>query len=571
MDYNTADIREFLMQALSDDDLKALCFDYFRGVHDDFTAGMTRGQRVHLLIEYCERHGVTPNLMAALQRAKPDLYGRRFGQSPEALAEPARLAHDPRQVFVSHAHQDAEFAHRLADDLQRHGWKVWIAPDSIRPGERWVRAINRGLEESGVFVLVLTPAAVNSQWVQDETDAAIELKQQGRARFIPVELEPCRVPPLWGVYQRVPFNDQYEHGRTALLDELEGRGRGMASGRAQSGGVSLSGEQVDVKGSVAGRDQVTKAGGDVVGRDKIAASGPVIVAEPGSTVIVNERDAVAKPPPFPQVISAQQPFDPDLVLIPAGEFLMGSDPAKDKGAYDDEKPQHKLHLPDYYMAKTPVTNGQYLAFVEKMEHGAPGYWKGGKPPKGKESHPVVNITWHDAVAYCRWLADVTGKPYGLPSEAEWEKAARGTDGRIYPWGNDWDVKKCNTSEDGKGDTTPVGAYSGGVSPYGILGMSGNVWEWTRSIFKPYPYKPDDGREDLGAGDDARRVLRGGSWYYGAGLARIGDWYRQQNRPLEALGAYRTGRCRSQADILVERMARVLSGWLNEEGGPVTHE
>ncbi|MBN1890078.1 MAG: SUMF1/EgtB/PvdO family nonheme iron enzyme [Thermoflexales bacterium] len=217
----------------------------------------------------------------------------------------------------------------------------------------------------------------------------------------------------------------------------------------QSGGVSIEGQHVTA-GDVTGHDKVTAAGGDVLG-----------------------RGAVRK-------VETSQPFEPELVLIPAGEFLMGSDPAKDKQAYDDEKPQHKRHLPDYYMAKTPVTNGQYLAFVEKTGQRALGYWKGGKLPKGKENHPVVNVTWHDAVAYCRWLAEVTGKPYGLPSEAEWEKATRGTDGRIYPWGNDWDAKKCNTSEGGKKGTTPVVAYPGGASPYGCLDMSGNVWEWCRT-------------------------------------------------------------------------------------------
>jgi len=138
---------------------------------------------------------------------------------------------------------------------------------------------------------------------------------------------------------------------------------------------------------------------------------------------------------------------------------------------------------------------------------------------------VVYVFWHDAVVYCRWLSEVTGRPYRLPSEAEWEKGARGTDGRIYPWGNQWDAERCNNKEGGKGDTTPVGAYPQGASPYGPLDMAGNVWEWTRSLwgkdwkepsFK-YPYDPDDGREDLEA--EGYRVLRGGSWFFSRDLAR----------------------------------------------------
>ena len=217
----------------------------------------------------------------------------------------------------------------------------------------------------------------------------------------------------------------------------------------------------------------------------------------------------------PEPMERRQPFEPEMVLIPAGEFLMGSNPSVDKDARDREQPQHTLYLPGYYLAKTPVTNAQYAAFVQATYHRQPEHWKGGKPPKGKEDHPVVYVTWHDAVAYCNWLSGVTGRPYRLPSEAEWEKGARGTDGRIYPWGNQWDAKRCNTGESGKGDTTPVGAYPEGASPYRLLDMAGNVWEWTRSVDKSYPYDPDDGREDLEA--EGGRVLRGGSW----GSRRVG--------------------------------------------------
>jgi formylglycine-generating enzyme required for sulfatase activity len=218
--------------------------------------------------------------------------------------------------------------------------------------------------------------------------------------------------------------------------------------------------------------------------------------------------------------SRPAPLEPELILIPAGEFLMGSDPEKDEDAFADELPQHTLYLPDYYLAKTPVTNAQYAAFAEATDHKPPGHWKGGKPDRGKEDHPVVYVSWRDAVDYCNWLAQVTGKAYRLPSEAEWEKGARGTDGRIYPWGNEWNPERCNSFEGGPKETTPVGAYLQGASPYGLLDMAGNVWEWTRSLWgkdkeKPdfkYPYKLDDGRENLKAGDNIYRVVRGGAFY-----------------------------------------------------------
>ena len=137
---------------------------------------------------------------------------------------------------------------------------------------------------------------------------------------------------------------------------------------------------------------------------------------------------------------------------------------------------------------------------------------------------MVLVSWHDAVAYCNWLAEVTGKSYRLPSEAEWEKGARGTHGLIYPWGNRWDAKRCNNSEGGTSGTTPVGAYPQGASPYGLLDMAGNVWEWTRSVYWRYPYVPEDGREDIESGE--YQVLRGGSWYHLQDDARCAfrRWY-----------------------------------------------
>ncbi len=221
----------------------------------------------------------------------------------------------------------------------------------------------------------------------------------------------------------------------------------------------------------------------------------------------------------PVVMDSRLPLEPEMILIPAGEFLMGSDPQKDELAEDHEQPQHNLYLPDYYLAKTPVTNAQYALFVEATGHTQPMDWINGKLPSGKEEHPVIWVSGYDALAYCHWLSEATGKPYRLPSEAEWEKGARGTDGRIYPWGNEWDARWLNSRGGDQGGTTPVDACPGGTSPYGLLGMAGNVWEWTQSLwgkgwetpdFK-YPYKLDDGRDNVKAEGDVLRVLRGGSF------------------------------------------------------------
>jgi formylglycine-generating enzyme required for sulfatase activity len=218
----------------------------------------------------------------------------------------------------------------------------------------------------------------------------------------------------------------------------------------------------------------------------------------------------------------------EFVRIPAGKFLMGS---KDdnKLATEDEKPQHTVEIPyDYWLARYPLTNEQFARFVE----GAAYKFNPEKNWKKKADHPVANVSWHDAMAYCQWLNDVLHSGIKdlivrLPTEAEWEKAARGEYGNEWPWGNDFDKDKCNSAEGKKGGTTPVGAYSPqGDSPYGVADMAGNVWEWCHSLYKLYPYKIDDGREsEEGA---KSRVLRGGSFNGDLRLVRCA--YRSDGRP-----------------------------------------
>jgi formylglycine-generating enzyme required for sulfatase activity len=226
------------------------------------------------------------------------------------------------------------------------------------------------------------------------------------------------------------------------------------------------------------------------------------------------------------------PDDPQLgfVEIPAGPFLMGSDDERDSSLLK-ASPQHKMTLPAYYMARYPVTVAQFQTFVETC-----GYeWAHRDYRQGAANHPVVWVSWHDAMAYCEWLTaylrEWSGTPEPqatllrmkdwhvlLPSEAEWEKAARGTDGRAYPWGNDPDPDRANSSATDINVTSAVGCFPHGANSYGVEELSGNVWEWTRSLMGDYPY-PARGaalakREELQAPEDASRVLRGGSfWSY----------------------------------------------------------
>ncbi|MEI6180663.1 MAG: SUMF1/EgtB/PvdO family nonheme iron enzyme [Chloroflexales bacterium] len=213
---------------------------------------------------------------------------------------------------------------------------------------------------------------------------------------------------------------------------------------------------------------------------------------------------------------------PEMVEVPVGSFLMGSSDAN--AEWKGEKPQHTLTLPTYWIGKTEVTNAQFRPFVEGdgytnrdywTEAGwtwrqannvtRPEYWNG-------PDYPVVGVSWFEAVAYCRWLSKQTGIAFRLPTEAEWEKAARGPDGLLWPWGNTWDAKRANSSESGLNQPMPVGQYPDGASPYGALDMAGNAWEWCATKWgKPYPYQLEDEWQAAYLRDDTIRVIRGGSW------------------------------------------------------------
>jgi formylglycine-generating enzyme required for sulfatase activity len=187
----------------------------------------------------------------------------------------------------------------------------------------------------------------------------------------------------------------------------------------------------------------------------------------------------------------------EMVAVPEGTFIMGK-----------ERTRHKVNIHAFRIAKYPVTNHQYAQFIAATGHEPPSHWRGKTPPREIYNHPVVNVSWYDAREYCAWLSTVRGEIVRLPTEAEWEKAARGADGREYPWGTAPEPNRANYGGS-IGDTSAAGCFPTGASPYGCEDMAGNVWEWTSSIYKPYPYDSMDEPEDSGAG--GKRTLRGGAW------------------------------------------------------------
>ncbi len=223
-------------------------------------------------------------------------------------------------------------------------------------------------------------------------------------------------------------------------------------------------------------------------------------AAPSPTEVPTEEPTATTPPtdtPEPATAIAE-----DMVEVPGGTFIMGSDSGE-----KNEAPQHEVDLPTFYIDRFEVNNEQFAAFVEVTgyqtlleQQGSNKTWR--SYAEGKELHPVVKVAWEDAIAYCEWASK------RLPTEEEWEKAARGTDGRMYPWGNEWDPSRCNAKESGLRGTVAGGSFGSGVSSYGVEDMSGNVWEWTSSPFQAYPgstyedpfYSPE------------HKVTRGGGWF-----------------------------------------------------------
>ncbi|OIP07640.1 MAG: hypothetical protein AUK49_14055 [Betaproteobacteria bacterium CG2_30_68_42] len=232
-------------------------------------------------------------------------------------------------------------------------------------------------------------------------------------------------------------------------------------------------------------------------------------------------------------LAAQAAVEPETVQVPAGSFVMGSDRAEREAAYrldeaaygarttrtqrwyENERPRQRARIDAFAILAVPVTNAQYATFVRATGHRAPDVseaewirsglahawaatrrfaWSGGAPPAGREEHPVVLVDLEDARAYAGWLSAQTGRSWRLPAEVEWEKAARGEDGRRFPWGKRWNARRLNSADAGPFDTVPVGRFPEGASPFGMLDAAGQVFEWTSTTT-----------------GDGRSIVKGGSW------------------------------------------------------------
>ncbi len=499
-------------------DLRIFCAD----LNEDYNAIVGEGKTVReaalALVKYFENRGRTGELVERVKREfpsaewaaviQPKIVGSatitQEGHTLTASATVSR-APGPLRVFLCHASPDKAKALELHTWLKAMGAQPWLDEEDLIPGQDWRNEIRRAVQNSDVVLVCLSQQSVNREgFIKDEIGFALnqaDRQADGAIFVVPLRLDECEVPERLARWHWVNWFDA--RGPERLQRALRRRA-----------------DEVDATWAVAEPTNPDVPRDAARGSDR---RDPIPDTVPPPIVI-------APQPTLPKTFTLDDPILMEFVLIPAGPFLMGSDRSKDKAAFDDELPQHRLTLPDYYMGKYEVTNAQWQIFARASKRKF-------NLPRAKESHPVVNVNWHEAFAFCDWLTQMSGYELMLPSEAEWEKAARGVDGYIYPWGNDPLSTARANHGDMYGNTTPVGRYSpDGDSPYGCTDMSGNVFEWTRSLWgkekKPefvYPYTNRmTEREALTASGIVRRVLRGGSWDYFEDNARPA--YRLRYQP-----------------------------------------
>jgi formylglycine-generating enzyme required for sulfatase activity len=408
------------------------------------------------------------------------------------------MARIENTVFISYRRTDISWALAVYQYLISNKYDVFLDYTGIPSGD-FAQVIVRNIKARAHFILILTPTTLDrcanpDDMLRQEIETAIKEKRN--------------IIPL--------FFNGFSIGSASVAEKLTGTLKSLS----RYNGIEVPQAYFDAAMTIL-RDRFLNVPLDAVlhplspevqkavKEDQIAAN-EALLRSPKEKRAVEEKPLIEtqKPAPVaapPDKITLSNGME--FLRVPSGKFLMGSADNNELLWNHYEKPQHTVNLPyDYWMARFPVTNELYNAYVKAIgpAHPVSGWEK-------KKSHPVANVSWQDAMAYCVWLNDLfqdelsSGLILRLPTEAEWEKAARGKDGREYPWGNTFNKRYCNSDEH---HTTPVVLYSPqGDSPYRCADMAGNVREWTHNVYAKYPYNARDGRED--ENDSDLRVLRGG--------------------------------------------------------------
>ena len=473
-------------------------------------------------------------------------------------------------IFISYSHKDSDYARRLADTLREEGFDVWIDA-RIDYGSQWPLELQKQLDTCDAFILIMSPRSYASEWVQSELQRArrklkpiFPLLLEGNEPWLSVES--TQYYDVQG--EKLPESKFYtdlahvvtrSEGPGVLLPVNEGRG--LFRQKPAVGSLNVrTGIVVAIIAGIVILSAVTLP----LIRSAFSQNGP-----PSPAAIVTSTSESEGPPSPESIVTETNPateesgqvpvvssdsIDPQGVpmgLVPAGAFTMGSrnidaalvecqsyDSNCDHSWFEDELVPHVVNLDAYYMDVYEVTNRRYADCVnagaceppvESSSDTRSSYF--GNP--SFDDYPVIFIDWDMAKTYCEW------RGARLPTEAEWEKAARSTDERTYPWGEEIDDTYANYNGS-VGDSSAVGSYENGKSPYGLYDMVGNVWDWVADFYSYTYYRESPSSNPQGPDSGEGRVLRGGSWYDPAYLNRT-TTRLQQVHPVDNNYGFRCAR------------------------------
>lgn len=431
-------------------------------------------------------------------------------------------------IFISYSHKDTDYAHALADHLQSIGFEVWI-DERLDYGSQWPHELQTQLDTCSAFILIMSPRSYASEWVQSELQRArrkskpiFPLLLEGDEPWLSVE------STQYYDVRRERFPDaKFYSALENVISPQAGEAVQLPADakvpvRAKSP-VNRPRSQLGITIAIIGAVVLLLAVGiPLVWSGLARESAPPPADQAGSEPSASPLSNTSEPGITATIPSTSAETDPssDFVdskgaamrFVPAGNFIMGSD-----SGYDNEKPAHSVYVDDFYIDKYEVTNALYKACVDAGACQSPkqtnsftreSYYGNSE----YDDYPVLYVDWEDAASYCQW------RGMSLPTEAQWEKAARGTDGRTYPWGNKIDEGYANYKDD-LGDTSAVGSYENGKSPYGVYDMAGNVWEWVADWYSDTYSLNTVLTNPTGPASGQFRVLRGGSWHDGDDIVR----------------------------------------------------
>ena len=439
-------------------------------------------------------------------------------------------------IFISYSHHDTNYAHALAENLQNMGLDVWI-DERMDYGAQWPHELQKQLDSCSAFILIMSPRSYTSEWVQSEL-------QRARRKLKPIFPLLLEGDEPWLSVESTQYYDvRGEKFPDAKFYSAIARVVSPAEGQVIQPPVDV-GKPVTSKPAPREPKVRTEIVIAIIGAiaTLVAAAIPIIWSNLSQASTPPPSDNVT--PVYPTTFPASETLGPSpgttsvipsdtpvslntdefidakgvsMRLVPAGNFIMGSD-----NGYENERPVHTVYLDDFYIDTYEVTNASYKACVDAGACQPPNqtssftrdsYFDNSE----YDNYPVVFVDWEDARSYCQWR----GVGIDLPTEAQWEKAARGTDGRIYPWGNTIDQTYANYN-DAVGDTTEVGIYETGKSFYGVYDMAGNAWEWVADWLSDTYYLDTPLTNPSGPTSGQYRVLRGGSWHEDANNVRASN-------------------------------------------------